>query len=72
MGDVTPDELDGADTAGQRQGEGEGAKSQFTALKKAITEHAETEEADEFPNVEKARSEAQPIELGEQFLKVDV
>ena len=41
-------------------------QSQFTALKKAVTENAETEEADEFPIVEKARSEAQRIELGER------
>lgn len=46
-------------------------QTQFTALTKAVSDHAETEETAEFPIVENARSEAQRIELGQQFLKVD-
>jgi Hemerythrin HHE cation binding domain len=46
-------------------------QTKFTTFKKAVSVHAETEETDEFPIVEKARSQEQRIELGEQFLRVE-
>ncbi len=43
--------------------------SQFATLKSAVSEHAESEETIEFPIIEKARTEEQRIELGQQFLE---
>jgi hypothetical protein len=46
-------------------------ETKFAALMQAVSDHAETEETDEFPIVETARSEADRITLGEKFLKVE-
>ena len=46
-------------------------QTKFTAFKKAVSDHAETEETHEFPIVEKARSQDQRIDLGTEFLQVE-
>jgi hypothetical protein len=43
-----------------------GAK--FSAFKKAVSDHAEHEEHEEFPTIQKSRSEEQRIEMGTAFL----
>jgi Hemerythrin HHE cation binding domain len=50
--------------------DGDDFETKFKAFAKAVADHAETEETDEFPIVLKARSEEQRIELGAQFLEV--
>jgi len=44
-------------------------EAEFAKLKKAVTEHAESEENDEFPTLESGRSSQQRKELGQQFLE---
>jgi hemerythrin superfamily protein len=43
-------------------------EAQFAAFKKAVSDHAEAEEHDEFPTIKAARSEKDRRALGEQFL----
>jgi hypothetical protein len=43
--------------------------TQFATFKQAVTDHAEAEETNEFPIIEKAHSEEQRIALGQQFLQ---
>jgi hemerythrin superfamily protein len=42
--------------------------SQFAEFSKAVSEHAEAEERDEFPTIRDGRSPADRIALGERFL----
>jgi hemerythrin superfamily protein len=45
-------------------------ETKFAAFVKAVSDHAETEEKQEFPIVEQARTQEQRIDLGEKFLAV--
>lgn len=45
-------------------------ETKFATLKAAVAQHAELEETEEFPILEKTRSEAERVVLGEQFLRV--
>lgn len=42
--------------------------AKFAEFTKAVSDHAEAEEQDEFPTIRSGRSDEQRIELGEQFL----
>ncbi len=44
-------------------------ETRFASLKSAVTAHADAEENNEFPILEKARNEDQRIELGRAFLQ---
>jgi hypothetical protein len=43
--------------------------TQFATFKQAVTNHAEAEETNEFPIIEKAQSQERRIVLGRQFLQ---
>ena len=43
---------------------------QFAAFKQAVTQHAESEEEDEFPALESAYDEAARRDLGRRFVEV--